>query len=223
MSRLRKFSAGPLLILSVVMGCRDGVVSPTTEPLRAPGAAPVPVSFAPQGRPSLDLYGGSSDSASVDFNVGPNGGLFFVGNNAVVFPSQSICDPATSSYGPSTWDQPCKPLQSTLKVHAEVRRSDGRMWVDFTPSLRFVPSTNASNWVWMVMYTPDAAGSTDLSKYNILWAHSIGGETVDETTSDPTVRTYVDTFSRLSLRRIKHFSGFTIETGKDGTSEPSVP
>ena len=223
MSRLSKFSAGPLLILAVGMGCRDGVVPSSTEPLRAPSAAPAPISLAPLGRPSLDLSGGKGDSASVDFTVGPNGGLFLVGNNAVVFPSQSVCDPATSGYGAATWDLPCTPLQSTLKVHAEVRRSDGRAWVDFTPSLRFVPSSNPSNWVWMAMYTPDAAGSTDLSKYNILWARSIGGETVDEATSDPSMRTYVDTFLGLSLRRIKHFSGFTIETGKDGSESPPPP
>jgi hypothetical protein len=222
MSRLRIFSAGPLLVLAAAIGCRDGAVSTSTEPLRAPGATPAPISAAPAGRPSLQLSGGSADSASVDFFVGPNGGLFYAGNNAVVFPSGSVCDPATSSYGPSTWDSPCTPLQTTLKVHAEVRRSDGRTWVDFTPSLRFVPSTNSSKWVWMVMYTPDAAGTTDLSKYNILWARSIGGETVDETTSDPTMRTYVDNVSGLSLRRIKHFSGFTIETGKS-TSEPPAP
>ena len=76
----------------------------------------------------------------------------------------------------------------------------------------------------MVMYTPDAAGTTDLSKYNILWARSIGGETIDESASDPTMRTYVDNVSGLSLRRIKHFSGFTIETGRGGgTSEPPPP
>jgi hypothetical protein len=73
------------------------------------------------------------------------------------------------------------------------------------------------------MYTPDAAGTTDLSKYNILWARSIGGETVDESTSDSTMRTYVDNVSGLSLRRIKHFSGFTIETGKDDSTQPATP
>ena len=152
--------------------------------------------LAPQGRPTLDLVGGLPDSTSVDFSVGPNGGVFFTGNHAVVFPSQSICDPATSSYGPSTWDLPCAPLQTTLKVHAEVRRANGQTWIDFTPSLRFVPSSSSSKWVWMVMYTPDAIGaSSDLSRFNILWASSIGGATVDETSADNSLRTYVDTFS----------------------------
>jgi len=174
--------------------------------------------LAPQGRPTLDLVGGLPDSTSVDFSVGPNGGVFFTGNHAVVFPSQSICDPATSSYGPSTWDLTCDPLQTTLKVHAEVRRANGRTWIDFTPSLRFVPSSSSSKWVWLVMYTPGAVQDTDLSRYNILWSQSIGGATVDETPTDATLRTYVDTFSGISLRRIKHFSGYLVESGRDCTS-----
>lgn len=223
MPRTSWFTAGPLLLLVALAGCRDGVVSPTTSSqLSAPlGAAPAPMSLAPQARPSLTLTGSATDSASVDFYVGPNGGIFFAGNNAVVFPSQSVCDPATSSYGPTTWDQPCAPLQSLLKVHAEVRRINGGTWVDFTPSLRFVPSTNPARWVWMVMYTPQAtSASTDLSAFNILWASSIGGVTVDETPTDPTLRTYVDTWQGISIRRIKHFSGYALPGGR--TCDPAV-
>jgi hypothetical protein len=218
MRRLSKFTAGPLLILGAAMGCRDGVVSPSSEPLRAPAVAPAPMSLAPSGRPTLNLAGDKGDSASVDFYVGPNGGVFFVGNNVVIFPSQSICDPATSSYGPATWDEQCEPLASTLKVHAELRSSDGRTWVDFTPSLRFVPSSSPSRWVWLAMYTPGAVGTTDLSKFNIFWAQSIRGATVDETPTDPTLRTYVDSFSGISIRRIKHFSGFTSQSGRECNS-----
>jgi hypothetical protein len=209
----RRFTA-PLLFL-VAAACSDGVVSPAARQIEAPSlAAPAPISLAPQGHPTLDISGGLPDSTSVDFYVGPSGGIFFAGNNAVVFPSQSVCDPATSSYGPGTWDLPCDPLQTSLKVHAEVRRENGQTWVDFTPSLRFVPSSYPSRWVWMVMYTPEAVGSTtDLSTFNILWANSIGGSTVDEAVSDPTVRTYVDTFSGISIRRIKHFTGYTYSSG----------
>jgi hypothetical protein len=216
MRPLSKFTIAPLLALGVAMGCRDGVVSPSSEPFSAPAlVAPASISLAPAGRPSLDVTGGKGDSASVDFSVGPNGGVFLVGNNLVVFPAQSICDPATSSYGPATWDQPCTPLASTLKVHAEARNADGRSWVDFTPSLRFVPSSYPSRWVWLAMYAPGAVGSSDLSKFNILWTQSIGGAMVDETPTDPTLRTYVDTFSGISIRRIKHFSGFTSQSGRD--------
>jgi len=217
MPRTSWITAGPLLLLVALAGCRDGVVSPnTSSQLAAPrGVAPAPMSLAPQGRPSLALSGDASDSASVDFYVGPTGGIFLAGNNAVIFPANSVCDPATSSYGPSTWDLPCTPLQAPLRVHAEVRRVNGGTWVDFTPSLRFAPSSNPARWVWMVMYTPEVTSATDdLSRFNILWANKIGGGTVDETPGDATLRTYVDTWLGISMRRIKHFSGYAIPGGR---------
>jgi hypothetical protein len=216
MRRISRRTAGPLLVLAVLAGCRDQVVAPAAPPLSAaPVAAPVPIGLAPQGRPTLDLTGGTSDSASVDFSVGPIGGIFRTGNHAVVFPANSVCDPATSSYGPDTWDLPCSPLQSPLRVHAEVRRANGQTWVDFSPSLRFVPTSNPTKWVWMVMHAPGAIGATtDVARFNILWATKIGGPTVDETSTDPTLRTYVDTWQGISLRRIKHFSGYTLPDGR---------
>jgi hypothetical protein len=210
MRRNRWNIAGPLLLLSALAGCREGVVSPAERPIEAPhaAAAPAPMSMAPKGAPTLDLVGGLPDSASVDFVISPNGGIFDAGNHAVVFPAQSVCDPATSSYGPGTWDDPCTPLQTSISVHAEVRRVNGQTAVDFTPSLRFVPSTNPARWVWLVMYTPSAVGSTDLSDFNILWESALGAQTVDETPADSSLRTYVDTWQGTSLRRIKHFSGY---------------
>jgi hypothetical protein len=210
MHRTSRFTAGPLLILLALAGCRDGVVSPTESPTLAPPAvAPASVRLAPQGRPRLALSGGLPDSTAVDFYVGAGGGVFYTGNHAVVFPAGSVCDPAASTYGPGTWDDACSPLQSTLKVHAEVRRRDGATWVDFTPALRFVPSTNSSKWVWMVMYSPEAKDATgDLSRFNILYAPTLGGKPVDETATDSSLRTYVDTWSGVSIRRIKHFSAY---------------
>ena len=210
MRRTSRYIGGPLLLLAALASCRDGVVTPSTSPRLAPPAvSAAPVGLAPQGRPSLSLSGGSSDSASVDFYVGPNGGVFYTGNHAVVFPAGSVCDPATSTYGPGTWDDACATLQAPLRVHAEVRRRDGGTWVDFTPALRFAPSANASKWVWMVIYVPEAKGATsDLSRFNIYYAPTIGAEPIDETTSDATLRTYVDTFSGIAIRRIKHFSAY---------------
>ena len=225
MRRPSRYIAGPLIALLALSACQDGVVSPKASKFDAPAAgAPAPMRLAPEGRPSLSLSGGLPDSTAVDFVVGPNGGVFYTGNHAVVFPSQSICDPATSSYGPGTWDQPCAPLQTSLKVHAEVRRVNGVTSVDFTPSLRFVPSASSSKWVWMLMYAPEAIGAdSNLSAFNILWASSAGGPTVDEAIADTSVRTYVDTFQGLSLRRIKHFSGYQLGAERSGTTDSGSP
>ena len=228
MRRTRWYSAAPLIFLTVLASCRDGLVTQSGSPtLAAPAVAPAPMKLAPQGRPSLALSGGLPDSTSGDFYVGPNGGVFLIGNHAVVFPAGSVCDPATSTYGQGTWDDICSPIAKQLRVHAEVRRKDGVTSIDFSPALRFVPSSSASSWVWLLMYSPDAKGATgDLSRFNIFYAPTAGAALVDETTSDASMRTYVDTFSGISARRIKHFSmyesgyglgsGRTCEPGEEG-------
>jgi hypothetical protein len=204
MRRTNWKTVSTLVTMIAFVGCNESSVSaPETA-----SVAPAPMMLAPEGRPQLSLNGGSPQNTSTDFTVGPWGGVFLAGNHAVVFPAQSICDPAKSSYGPGTWDSPCEPLKSSLRIHAEVRTLNGRTWVDFTPALRFVPSTNAAHWVWMYMYTPTAEDASDLSKFNILYSSEIGGPSVDESADDASLRTYVDTRQGISARRIKHFSGY---------------
>lgn len=202
-------------VLAALAGCSDNTfVAPTAQQSASTASAPATMMAAPAGRPSLSLIGGSPANTTADFKVGPQGGVFFVGNHAVVFPKLSICDPATSTYG--DWDASCKTIGKPIQIHAVVRNENGRTWVDFSPELRFVPSSDPSRWVWMYMYTPDARGAQgDLSRFNILYAHNIGGTTVDDAASDPTLRTYVDTRTGISLRRIKHFSGYTASAGRD--------
>jgi hypothetical protein len=76
------------------------------------------------------------------------------------------------------------------------------------------------------MRTPEAVGATgDLSRFNILWAESIGGATTDETPQDSSLRTYVDTWQGVTMRRIKHFTGYTSGSGKcdgDCTQDPNA-
>jgi len=220
MHRTRWYPAAPLLLLTALASCRDGLVTESGPPkIAAPAVAPASMKLAPQGRPTLSLSGGYSDSSSADFYVGPNGGVFLLGNHAVVFPSGSVCDPAVSTYGRGTWDSSCQPITKSLRVHAEVRRKDGVTSIDFTPALRFVPSSSPSSWVWLLMYSPDAkTAPSDLSRFNIYYTPTAGATPIDETATDATLRTYVDTFSGISIRRIKHFSmyesGYGIGAGR---------
>jgi hypothetical protein len=192
--------------MAVLAGCSDYVVAPSA----APNAAPASMMFAPADRPSLSLNGGNSQNETTDFSVGRSGGVFHVGNHAVVFSPNSICDPATSNYGRVSWDASCSTLRKPITIHATVKNLAGRSWVDFQPELRFSPSAT----VWMVMYTPEAKGAKDVSPFNILFAESIGGTLVDDATTDLTLRTFVDTKTGISMRRIKHFSGYTASGGR---------
>lgn len=214
MRRTNWKTVSTLVTMAVVVGCADNGISTP----RSVSVAPAPMMLAPDGRPQLSLAGALPSTLTADFTITPAGGVALVGNHAVVFPANSVCDPATSGYGAASWDAPCTPLTKAITVHASVSGSS----VDFTPSIRFVPSSDASRWVWLFLYTPSAIGRTgDLSAFNIYYAPTAGGALVDETSSDPTLRTYVDTRSGVSVRRVKHFSGYTSSARCDPAVDPS--
>ena len=216
MRRINWKTVSTLVTMLVVAGCQDSVVSAP----QSTSVAPAPMMMAPAGSPQLSLGEKSKDDDDADFTVTPNGGVFFVGNHAVVFPARSICDPATSSYGPGTWDSPCTALKGALKIHAKVRTAKLGTWVDFSPSLRFVPSNDSRDWVYMFMGTPNVVGATDLSRFSILFAPAIGAKGLDEAASDASLRTYVDTRSGITMRRIKHFTGYMTSSGR--SCDPEV-
>ncbi len=203
-------------VVGVLAGCSDNTV---VAPSAAPSAAPTTSTFAPAGLPSLSLSGNKAKNATTQFTVNPWGGVFFVGNHAVRFPAGSICDPATSSYGPGQWDAPCSPLTRPITISATVKTVKGVKSVDFSPSLRFVPSDNSARWVSIYMFTPEARGARDLSQFNILFAESIGATPVNDAAQDATLRTYVDRRLGVSYRRIKHFSGYIVASGRQCESE----
>lgn len=204
-----------LVTMLAVAGCQETVSAPT-----ASSTATVSMMLAPAGSPQLSLGGKAQDSDDVDFTVTPNGGTFVLGNHAVVFPAHSICDPSVNSYGPDTWDQPCVALKGALRIHAKIRTAKLGTWVDFSPSLRFVPSNDARQWVYIYMSSPSAIGAADISKYSILWAPAIGATGVNDLAGDPTLRTYVDTRNGVVMRRIKHFTGYWTSTGR--SCDPAV-
>jgi hypothetical protein len=210
-----------MVVMTVLTGCSDTVIAPAAAP-----NAPTSMMQAPAGHPSLSLSNKASENTSADFTVSPWGGVYHIGRHAVVFPAHSICDPSTSGYGAEQWDAACSPSTQGVAVHAVVRKQAGRTWVDFSPELRFVPSSNPSRWVWLFINTPQAKHARgELSRFNIAYAESIGGVMVNDAAADPTLRTYVDPFGGTTFRRIKHFSGYVGNSGFtcDQECEPSTP
>lgn len=199
-----------MVVMTVLSGCSDTVVAPAA----APSASPTSMLQAPAGRPTFDLSNDRQDNDETDFSISPWGGVYRVGNHAVVFPARSVCEPSTDNYEGAQWDAPCTAATRAIDVHAVVMKDGERTWVDFSPELRFVPSDNPWRWVWLVINTPGARDAQgDLSRFNILYAASIGGATVDDAASDATLRTYVDTRWGATFRRIKHFSGYLGTSG----------
>ena len=199
-----------LATLAALAGCGDAV---------APGGAsdhgPALASIARTGIRNADIIVDhmASDSLSADITVTPTGGWFRLGNHGIFFPDHAICDPATTAYGHEHWDAPCEPLDEPIQIHAEVRTQDGRSWVDFTPSLRFVPSADSTQWVQIYLYSDAAFDPDNLPDLTILWSETIGGEAIDESLDDSTLRTFVDVEQGIAFRRIKHFTGYSISSG----------
>lgn len=216
MRRTNWKTVSTLITMGLVAGCAEKVSAPQVTP----SSAPASVRMAPPGRPALSLSGNRENNESADFVVGPNGGVFVVGNQAVSFPANSICEPVNSGYGIGTWDLPCSPLSKNITIHAVTRVTGARTQVDFSPSLRFVPSTDPSNWVWLFMYNPSAVGATDLSAFKIYYAPTLNGPVIDESLTDSRRRTYVDTRTGMIFSAVAHFSGYT-SMGRCDTPPPS--
>ena len=199
-----------MVVMTVLAGCSDSVVAPAA----APSGSPTSMMQAPTGHPNLLLFFDGQDNEERDFSISPWGGVYRIGNHALVFPARSVCEPSTANYEAGDWDAPCEPAVQGIQVHAILKTEGTRTWVDFSPELRFVPSANPMQWVWLFLSNPAARGAQgDLSQFNILFAESIGGLTVDDAASDATLRTYVDTWSGKTFRRIKHFSGYFGQAG----------
>jgi hypothetical protein len=158
--------------------------------------------------PSLASGKGSAGSGSVSFLIYPNNPFTAVlGEHKISFDRDAICDPKVSSYGVTEWDKPCQVAAGPVKITAKWwTDSRGHPQVDFQPALRFNPRSNVT------LYLMDKAASQDASNYRILWVTSLGVQ-VDESILDPSVATRVASNGYL-YRRVKHFSGYTISTGR---------
>ena len=215
---LRRVSGLIALLALVLAGCGgDRLAGPGLEATPWGG---ITVGRAPAGVPRADVIVDymAEDSASADFTVTPSGGVFNLGPHAIYFPANAICDPATSSYGPTEWDAPCDVLTGPIRFHAEIREVDGRSYVDFTPAVRFVPTNDPANSVWLYMKTsalsadPDSAMSV-LRRMSVLYSAAIGDLGINEALNDPSLRTYVWLDGGIAFRRIKHFSGYNVYDG----------
>jgi hypothetical protein len=203
-TRFRLSSTALIVLAATLAACRgDQPLSPKLRTNAFPAGAP---------RPDVIVTAMSDDSTSADIDVTSTGGKFTLGKHGIYFPAGSICDPSTSTYGVTEWDQPCDPATEPVHVHAELRTVDGQETIDFTPALRFVPSSDPMQYVWLYMRT-DSANVADASQFNLAWAPFAGGSAVDESHLDATMRTYLWQEGGIVFRRIKHFSAYQVIIG----------
>src|SRR3712207_2879784 len=100
-----------------VAACGDGVLAPG-------GTRDGRSISSPGGRPLASSSSTVGDTTVTSFTLNGNGGSWVIvaGEHELTFDKglSSVCDPATSSYGPGEWDKPCTPATAPITVTAKV-------------------------------------------------------------------------------------------------------
>jgi hypothetical protein len=204
-----------LLFLAAVAGlaaCSGDAPGPVTAAQR-PAAAPVQGSTR-----SLS----QTDTLVSTFVINPTqGATYSLGDgNTLTVPANTLCDPATSTYGSTEWDRPCTlatgPVTVTFKGWLN---RYGHPHIDFTPNMRFLTPRNGGGG-WVSLNFADAAAWMD-PKSKILYC-ATATSCLDESLTDFDVQTIKGT-DAVVWRKIKHFSGYNVATGENCTPSPDDP
>jgi hypothetical protein len=188
----------------LLSACNDGPMSPRES--ARPEAAGSIVSVATVGDTSITVVAvntWANQTLNVDF-----------GNHKLVFPANSICSLGTSSYGPGEWDKPCTPEIGTVTLTVRSwSDAGGHPRIDVQPHMRFNPAASA-----VMLTLRDRAGT--VSDKAIGYCPDLG-ECYDESLSDASLVTYRDSNGNYK-RRVKHFSGYNIVSGRSVEAEMSM-
>jgi hypothetical protein len=182
---------------------------------------------------SRSSQGRSDRAVLTTLTISPDGGTYHIGDFDVVIPAAAVCDPGSTAYGPKHWDRDCTPANRDITVEVIAQTHQGQVSIDFKPDLRFRPS---AGWVtirtaaYSELLTSDAvrqlpASSRFFSNFAILYVPSNGQSHIDEVqaTGDPSLVTHVDRTTGMVWRRVKHFSGYMVNSGqKCATQTPDA-
>ena len=201
--------AAAALLAGLTAACSDAPSAP--RPALAPSTAPARALSSTIK--SQQLLG---DTVITVFVVGTDAkwsASFGIGHSSKIdFPlaAGSICDRATSSYGPGTWDAPCSPSTTAVEITARVwRDAQGFVQSDFQPAMRFVPGLKKG----VILTLKDASAAAN---HRIDFCSPTG--CVNEAATDPSVRTSIDGTNGFATRLIKHFSGYNVVVDRSGDS-----
>jgi hypothetical protein len=210
--RTRRLLPPTAIALATLLVACSGAATGPSAPAAAPDASPTPVSPSP-----APPAGGVADTLVTTFTITPGTPTTRVlGEHKVQFPADAVCDPATSSYGPGTWDAPCAPLGRGRKVTVTARSyttAEGEPRVDFAPALRFVPAADKAV-VLSLRHKPKADGPQPASDNAAILYCPDASPCVDEALADATLVTQADPKGGFLFRRIKHFSGYSVGVGR---------
>ena len=124
-----------------------------------------------------------------------------------------------SSYGPGTWDSPCTTLgdDESITVTATYGITLSGPAVDFSPALRFSPdaqvtlSTSLYSGVLTSASDYFASHPSALRFFGMYYEPNLGSTLVTDAALDPSLVTHVNLNTGIVWRRVKHFSGYTVD------------
>ncbi|MEX2180159.1 MAG: hypothetical protein WD801_15695 [Gemmatimonadaceae bacterium] len=136
------------------------------------------------------------------------GGDVVVGPYTLHLEPDAVCA-LNSGYGKRFWDAPCTPLGADFVLDAHIFVDKGHVYVDFDAEIRFNPESR----VTIYYAVPDFQLTSRKINY---WTLSKNDRTtVNEAKSDATLRTFYNRQTGIAFRRIKHFSGYVITSGRE--------
>ena len=214
MRDIRAYLVGILCTGATILaaGCgSDLSTQPGLEDQQAhPRLTPNPLgSFARGG----DLPPGQYN-AKVTFTINPSADAYIqIGPHYLYIPANSVCDPATSGYGVTTWSLPCATIKKPITVSATARLIDNHPIVEFDTHLRFKPSREAKYDVMLYLRDDKASG-----KSTITWCPESSTYCLDEAKVAPgsQLQTRFDSKALYVYRKIEHFSGYNVTGGREG-------
>ena len=196
------------LTAMLAAGCSDSTIAPkavTNHDVTLPGGG---ATAALTSSDTIRFTFVIDPSRSITYNLGAG--------NAITFPAGSLCD-LNSSYGVDQWAQPCAVATSPITVYTKAwLDAGGYAHVDFDKHVRFVPTANPAGWVMRSLYDYGAS-TTPWTKINYC-PTTDASSCFDESKLAPTVATVKDPITGKLLRRVKHFSGYSLTSGRDSES-----
>ncbi|HEU4995855.1 MAG TPA: hypothetical protein VFT29_13610 [Gemmatimonadaceae bacterium] len=163
---------------------------------------------------------GYQTAGTYTFTLSPSGGYAKIGAYTLKYDANAVCDPATSSYGPSEWYKSCSTLTTPITITAKFWSEDGRTYADFSPDIRFEPSKR----VRLSTNVPSLKGlelNDDIRQQFIVFYTRVQDGlrySYDEAASDPSLSTYFGTYyghlTGYVSRKVLHFSGYYVRSGR---------
>jgi hypothetical protein len=199
------------LTAMLAAGCSDSTVAPKAVSID---------STIPGGGATAALTG--TDTLRFSFVIDPSHTTYYYlgAGNSITFPAGSLCDPTRSSYGMGEWDKWCPVATSPVTINTKAWLDDaGQPHLDFDRHVRFVPTWNPAGWVMLTL--SDYGSGIDVWTKIAYCQTEQQSSCVDESKLDPTVATVTNPVTGKLTRRIKHFSGYSLTSGRDSDGEES--